>query len=225
METPQPPHVSLSGHIVIHGQLPPVSNASPDSVPPQPPPPWWKFWQRWKDFHKVTAYATLLLATGTVVLAVLGLIQIRDFREQARVQSRAYVFPVETQIAPLPANKWFLGPLWENSGRTPARAMFVYGACAVDVFSVDGHDFNYNDMNKNTSAHPNVLGPNQNTTGTGCFYTSDQIATFQQTGKVIYVGAEVYYNDIFNQPHLTRVCLTISVLGDPKIPNPKIEHT
>lgn len=29
--------------------------------------PWWKFWGRWKD-EKVTAYATLLLALGTIGL-------------------------------------------------------------------------------------------------------------------------------------------------------------
>jgi hypothetical protein len=92
METPQPPHVSVSGHIVIQGQLSPASSAGgPDSVPAQPRPPRWKFWQCWKDFHKVTAYATLLLATftfvlalGTIALAYLSQRQIEEFRKQGR---------------------------------------------------------------------------------------------------------------------------------------------
>jgi hypothetical protein len=94
METPQPPHVSVSGHIVIQGQLPPASSASPDSVPPQPPRPWWKFWQRWQDFHKLTAYATLLLALGTAALAIFSLVTLlvthadtRRLIKEARIAS------------------------------------------------------------------------------------------------------------------------------------------
>jgi hypothetical protein len=95
METPQPPHVSVSGHIVIQGQLPPASSASLDSGPPQPPRPWWKFWQRWEDFHKVTAYATLLLALGTAALAIFSLVTLlvthadtRRLIKEARIASK-----------------------------------------------------------------------------------------------------------------------------------------
>jgi len=95
METPQPPHVSVSGHIVIQGQLPPASSASPDSVPLQPPRPWWKFWQRWQDLHKLTAYATLLLALGTAALAIFSLVTLlvthadtRRLIKEARIASK-----------------------------------------------------------------------------------------------------------------------------------------
>jgi hypothetical protein len=65
METPQPPQVSISGRILIEGQLP-ASGASPENPPPPPSPPWWRFWG---DPEALTAKATLLLALGTVALA------------------------------------------------------------------------------------------------------------------------------------------------------------
>jgi hypothetical protein len=65
MQTPQPPQVSVSGRIVIEGQLP-ASGANPEN----PPPPWWKFWQGPPE--SVLARATVLLAIATLVLAVIA---------------------------------------------------------------------------------------------------------------------------------------------------------
>ena len=74
METPQPPQVSVSGHIIIEGQLPAASSAaSPDNTPNHPPPPWWKF-SRWRP-KSVLAAATVVLAAATFVLAIMAGIQ------------------------------------------------------------------------------------------------------------------------------------------------------
>jgi hypothetical protein len=77
------------------GQLTPASSARPDSVPPPPPRPRWKFWQRWQDFHKLTAYATLLLALGTAALATVSLVTLlvthadtRRLIKEARIASK-----------------------------------------------------------------------------------------------------------------------------------------
>lgn len=94
METPAPAQVSVSGSIVIEGHLGGPSNPSLENSPVAQPPSRWKFWQRWKDFHKVTAYATLLLAGGTIALAIFSLIQIGDFRYQERRQLRPYVYAI-----------------------------------------------------------------------------------------------------------------------------------
>jgi hypothetical protein len=64
METPQPPQVSVSGRILIEGQLP-ASSASPENPLPPPSPPWWE---------ALTARATLVLAGGTVALAIVTLV-------------------------------------------------------------------------------------------------------------------------------------------------------
>jgi hypothetical protein len=98
METPQPPQVSVSGSIIIEGHLTAPSSPRLEIAPAAVPPPRWKFWQRWKDFHKITAYATLLLASGTFVLAVFSLLQwiasaalVATARETEERQLQAYV--------------------------------------------------------------------------------------------------------------------------------------
>ena len=66
METPQAPQVSVSGQIVIEGQLH-SSTPSPQQPSPQPePPPWWKFW-KWRP-ESVLAGATIVLAAATFLL-------------------------------------------------------------------------------------------------------------------------------------------------------------
>jgi hypothetical protein len=75
MQTPQPPSLSVSGRIVIEGQLPAASAASPENTPaqPQPPTPWWKFWKAPPE--TVLARATMLLFVATLILAVIAGIQ------------------------------------------------------------------------------------------------------------------------------------------------------
>jgi hypothetical protein len=72
MENPQPPQVSISGHILIEGQLP-ASGASRENPLPPPSPPWWRFW-RWRP-EAVLAAATVVLAAATFVLAIMAAIQ------------------------------------------------------------------------------------------------------------------------------------------------------
>jgi hypothetical protein len=66
-----------------------------DNVSTRPPCPWWRFWQRWKDFHKLTAYATLFLALGTAALAIFSLVTLlvthadtRRLIKEARIASK-----------------------------------------------------------------------------------------------------------------------------------------
>jgi hypothetical protein len=62
------------------------------SITSSPSPRWWKFWRWswWRDYHRLTAYATMLLAVGTLTLAGFSLIQILDFRDQEHRQLRGY---------------------------------------------------------------------------------------------------------------------------------------
>jgi hypothetical protein len=99
METSQPPQVSVSGSIVIQGHLTAPSTPTVQNASLLSPSSRWKFWQRWKDPHKVTAYGTLslaaftaLLALGTIALAILSRCQISDLRDQFEVAQRPYVW-------------------------------------------------------------------------------------------------------------------------------------
>jgi hypothetical protein len=92
METPQPPQVSVSGRIFIEGQLP-TSGASPENPPPPPSPPWWRFWRDTPE--ALTAKATLVLALGTVALAIFSLVTLlvthadtRRLIKEARIASK-----------------------------------------------------------------------------------------------------------------------------------------
>ena len=73
MQTSQPPSLSASGRIVIEGELPTASAASPENTPAQPLPPWWKFWKFPPE--TVLARATVLLAVATLMLFVIAVIQ------------------------------------------------------------------------------------------------------------------------------------------------------
>jgi hypothetical protein len=75
METSQPQQISVSGRIVVEGQLPPPSSATLETAPtpPSQPQPWWKFWKRPPEI--VLAIATVILAVATIILAVIAAIQ------------------------------------------------------------------------------------------------------------------------------------------------------
>jgi hypothetical protein len=150
METPQPPQVSISGRILIEGQLP-VSGASPENPPPPPSPPWWE---------ALTAKATFVLALGTVALAIVSLVALlvthadtRGLIKQTRIASkqqhddafaaigkadianeisqkslsivqRPFVYVADTRMAPLPHGtnlRWAFPIYWENSGATATK--------------------------------------------------------------------------------------------------------
>jgi hypothetical protein len=164
VETPQPPQVSVSGSIIIEGHLTAPSSPSLEVAPAIPPPLWWKFWQRWRDFHKVTAYATLLLAGAAFVTLIVTHCDNRDIINQANIAAteqhkdtiealttvqRAFVYTRELQFVarigddPLnPTNhplSWWFTPIIENSGSTPTKQMriVVIASCGTEPLRVN----------------------------------------------------------------------------------------
>src|SRR5271169_331457 len=85
METPQPPQVSISGRIVVEGQLPASVGASPENAPAPPPPAWWRFW-RWQP-EPVLAAATVVLALATFFLAAFTLELVNVASKQTKILS------------------------------------------------------------------------------------------------------------------------------------------
>jgi hypothetical protein len=133
METPHPPQVSVSGRILIEGQLPVSSSASPESTVAQPAPPWWKFWRGApeKVMAKATvalAVGTAMLAVGTVALAIFSLIQIFDFRDQESRRLRAYVFVTKSDLWDIGSDKHITAMLeLKNFGSTPRISIATKG--------------------------------------------------------------------------------------------------
>jgi type II secretory pathway pseudopilin PulG len=72
METPQPPQVSVSGRIVIEGQLPASSGANSENAPAPSSPPWWKFWKPAPPEFALPR-ATVWLVIATFILAAIAL--------------------------------------------------------------------------------------------------------------------------------------------------------
>ena len=85
METPQPPQISVSGRIIIEGQLPAPSSASAENAPAETSPPWWRFW-RWRP-ESVLAAATVVLAAATFFLAVFTLALVNVAFKQTKILS------------------------------------------------------------------------------------------------------------------------------------------
>jgi hypothetical protein len=115
---------------------PPVtrSHEEPPSLPEPRAQTWWKFWRRsspwWREHHKLTAYATLLLALSTSALATFSLIQIWDFRDQESRQLRAYITSngggATLGIEPTTKKMLMHGNVrLHNSGGTPAYHLTV----------------------------------------------------------------------------------------------------
>ncbi len=161
MENPQPPQVSVSGSIVIQGHLTP-SSPSVETAPLLPPAAWWRFWRRWKDFHKVTAFATVILAAftvvlaiGTIALAMLSQMQVSEFRNQGQRELRAYVFTGLTPIAypPDAPTRFAISLDITNAGKTWARKLIVKTAIVKK-------NTEWRSASWRTSG-PMVLGPNQ----------------------------------------------------------------
>lgn len=89
METPQPPQISVSGRIVIEGQLPAPSGNISEDAPASLSPPWWQFWRPATSHTRELANATNRLAFFTAILVlstiIIGGIQARILSIQANI--------------------------------------------------------------------------------------------------------------------------------------------
>jgi len=211
----QPPQVSVSGSILIQGHLTAPSSLTVESAPIAPSSPWSKFRRWWKD-EKVIAYATLLLALGTIALAVLSRIQITDFREQERRQLRAYIGVI---LTPLKVNSFVLPNHpsvafnVRNAGVTPAYDVTYQGESGVEAFPLPTK-FGFPLESLSTKPTPITLVPRTTLSELGIDLTANRPLTsdeFKQleTGQIIraYFWGTVWYRDAFNEPHYTNFCV------------------
>lgn len=186
---PQPPQISVSGSIIIQGHLTTPSSPSIESAPLTLPSSRWKFWRRWKD-ERVTAYATLLLATGTVALAIFSLIQIRDFRDQEQRQLRAYIGILDHKIENLAVGQTpSITLIFKNFGATPARNIKYWAESHLDQFSAK--DFKPDRL---------VLFPSDvfSATWTTNPFDEKDIDNLKKGETTLFVYGEIDYLDAFN---------------------------
>jgi hypothetical protein len=133
-EHPQPPQVSVSGRIVIEGQLP-ASSVAEAEIAPKPPSPWWKLWS-WPN-ERVAAWATVVLAVATIILAIMTKCSIEEARSEFETTQRPWLNSNETFAdSPLSFNKQGANVQLKvqipNSGNTPAVSLFINGVIIVD---------------------------------------------------------------------------------------------
>ena len=174
--------------------------------------PWYRTLGGWKLRLEVFAIPFVML------YAVVSYLQWRDLRGNFELNERAWISPeaVSSQPATLRVgDEAFINVSFKNSGKTPARDLFV--TLAVETIqSGKAPAFSYA---RNDRARFGLLPPNGSTSmrvsttrGTHGLGTSGRAITapflnmLTSAAAVLYVHGHVIYQDIFNQYHWTTFC-------------------
>jgi hypothetical protein len=207
METPEPPpappQISVSGRIVIEGELSPPRSAAPETALPLSSPPWWKAWT-WPP-EKLLARATALLALATFSLASIAWIQLLHNDDTAKRQLRAYisvdgatVSRFGDTVVPPEAHVIF-----KNSGQTPAYEVRGWIAIKMAEFPFNGTFEEFGTLQPFSS----VIGSGGSVHGIGATKRSlsnDENKSVNDGTGAIFVWGELTYQDAFKAPHYTR---------------------
>jgi hypothetical protein len=175
-------------------------------------------WWSKGDFQRRTANATVLLAIGTFLLALFGIIQLMLFRSQERHQLRAYVGVI---IKLTPSVNPFVPPQVpqidfdvRNSGMTPAYD--VTHISAADLMSYPlPKDFDFSKAQPAIGSSPEPITIFPGTLDnlgieakTSRAFTPDELASVATgTQKRVYFWGTVNYRDAFGEYHFTHFCL------------------
>lgn len=176
----------------------------------------------------IAAFATLVIAVFTIVLAVATSRQADLTREALIADKRAFVFAV--QISPVwekvrDQYHWRLRPVLRNSGSTPTKRLRIYVDCEIRN-SVLPPDFNFrHDPSQIGSGllPPQYESPAGQAPRTpGAAISPQDIIDTQQGRKFIYLWGWARYNDVFpgTPEHITQYYWFITTVGDPMIYDP-----
>jgi hypothetical protein len=208
METPQPPppQISVSGRIVIEGQLPAPRSAAPETEPElalPSPPPWWKAWT-WPP-EKLLGRATAFLALATFGLAVIAWIQLHHNDDTANRQLRAYVSVDGATVSHF--GDTVVPPeahvILKNSGQTPAYEIRGWIAMKMAEFPFNGTLENFGSL----QSFPSVIGSGGSVHGiiaTNRSLSTDENKSVSDGTGALFVWGEFTYQDAFKAPHYTR---------------------
>jgi hypothetical protein len=237
METPQPPQVSVSGRIVIEGQLPASSGASSENAPAPSPPPWWKFWKPAPPEFALPR-ATVWLVIATFILAAIALGQAcillttdastRKAANAADTSARTLGTALQTVRDNFRAEQrpiiW-LGTVWsprfltssggDNLGHIAWNWSYRnYGK--TPALKVSTKDFmsinakvepNLNQMNYAAPIPPNKEGDDFNTILSNPTISQDDYNTLLKIDEAIIIFGQITYEDAYGNKYETQFCL------------------
>src|SRR6266404_728793 len=213
METPQPRQISVSGRLVIEGQLPAPSSASSENAPAPPSPPWWKFWRGPPETvlaktSGIASLATVVLAAGTVGLALVSYCQLIDSHANADRQLRAFEVAEKRQlrayISVQPKKLRNVGdsiPVEifyevQNSGQTPAFETRFFSTVMVFSYPIP-QEAKFPDVLEHTTMSKTVIFPKTTYNGfksTEKSLTHDELEAVKsgQNRRLYFIGIARY---------------------------------
>jgi hypothetical protein len=217
METPQPLQISVSGRIVVEGQLSAPSSATFETAPTPPSQPGWKFWSRKPQTvlartSVIACLATIALAAGTIGLACVSLSQLHAFDSEATVRLRSYLSIVASRTSIEVAKPVSFTLVIQASGQTPAFDVIAQrgGARPVPYPFPPGTQFqdneivNFQNLPNKVSLSPGSTVSILNETEAITQTTYDAIKV-QKTDR-IYTWGRVTYHDVFGCRRWLNYC-------------------
>jgi hypothetical protein len=142
--------------------------------------------------------------------------QMNIAQDTAKKQLRAYVYPVQGSSNFVRASidgYWFIQPEWENNGDTPALHMTVETRCLsppTPVIDPLGDGSNYHKVGDR------ILGPHQKVQGISCQFSANDILSFENKQRWLYIVLIARYDDEYGAHHIVEHCaIAENVNGDP----------
>jgi len=237
MEAVQPSQVSVSGRIVIEGQLPAPTSPAPENAPVQPSPSWWKVWKPAPPEVALTR-ATVWLVLATLLLAVIAFGQawilattdvstrkaadaavrsataaetaLKTVQENFRAEQRPIIW-LGTVWSPrfLPSSgDDNIGHIaWNWSYRNYGRTPALKMA-TKDFMSINGKkEPNLNKLNYAAPVPPNKEGEDFNTILSTDVISRDDYGKLLNVDNAIVISGQVTYEDAYGNKYATQFCL------------------
>jgi hypothetical protein len=223
METSQPPpQVSVTGSIVIQGQLTAPNSPDAESETPVPPSPFCQFWH-WIKNLDYTGIGTISLAIATFSLALLAYCSLQDMRtainsgqKAFQLSERAFVVPSLAITQPGPSEDFplLVVPTFRNEGNTQTVELGVW----LETNGLFSQGTYPQRLDPKTAWRNKLwLGPKQSISveGLSMPVRKADVATYKANPSqhwLLYRGAFDYY-DVFKHEgttlHFQRFCYAI----------------
>jgi len=176
------------------------------------------------DTDRAIAVACLLVAAGTLLLAIFAFLQFELTRRSRQRQLRAYVFPEASQLQfsdqmnpkPVPPRTGCLGCTLalKNTGQTPAYQLIHWGAMAVRERTREHTLTVAADLIEQQPANIGAGG-----VLTKSYWTSplsrEDIAGIESGTMAVFVYGRIVYRDAFKRQRLTTYRLAYTGIFPP----------
>jgi hypothetical protein len=147
-------------------------------------------------------------------------------RDTLTSTQRAFVFLKHITVEPAMINRglngykemqhWMFSPSWVNMGDTPTKNLIISINWKVFEYNIPlDFDFPYDNRPNATTNIPMAIGPKGEVIA-GAFALHYIRIIEPLLGSQInnlYIWGEAIYDDVFNNPHITRFCVKMLFLG------------